>query len=147
MFSSVKLQKRIETLQGCWHKKSRSGCLRDCESYFVASAQGDVDAIVELHEEDVAVLQPARDDVKSDKDTAVAFAIDAVAVDEADAWGFHEGGHFASVRLALAKGDAVGSCRYSVLTVLCGVADVLSVDGECAVASNFADTVAMKVDF
>ena len=84
--------------------------------------------------------------MKSDEDAAIAFAIDAVAVNEAEAWGFHKDGHFAPVRLALAKGDAVGSCRYSVLTVLCGVADVLSVDGECAVASNFADTVAMKVN-
>ena len=65
----------------------------------MASAQGGVDAVVELHEEDVTVLYPARDYVKSDKDAAVAFAIDAVAVHKADAWGFHEDWHFAPVRL------------------------------------------------
>ena len=67
--------------------------------------------------------------MKSDEDTAIAFAIDAVAVDEAKAWGFHKDGDFAPIRLALAEGNVVGSCWYSVLTVFCGVADMVSVNG------------------
>lgn len=42
-------------------KKSRSGVLCDCEGDFMAAAQGGVDAVVELHEEDVAVLYAAWD--------------------------------------------------------------------------------------
>ncbi len=42
-------------------KKSRSGVLRDCDGDFVAAAQGSVDAVVELHEEDIAVLYAAWD--------------------------------------------------------------------------------------
>ena len=83
-------------------KKSRSVVLRDCDGDFMAAAQGSVDAVVELHEEDVAVLQSARYYVKSDEDAAVTLAVDAVAVDKADAGGFHENGHLATVGLALA---------------------------------------------
>ena len=84
--------------------------------------------------------------MKSDEDAAIAFAIDAVAVDEAKAWGFHKDGDFAPIRLALAEGNVVGSCRYSVLTVLCCVADATSTNDDCAVASNFAYTAAMKMN-
>ena len=113
----------------------------------MASAQGFVDAVVEEMEEDVALLHPSGNDVQAYEDAAVAFAIDAVAVDEADAWGFHKDGYLAPVGLALAEGDVIGSCRYHVLTVLCGVADVVSVDGECAVAGNLIYLAAMKMYF
>ena len=108
-------------------------------------AQGFVDAVVEEKEEDVASLHPSGNDVKTYKDAAIILAIDAVSVGKADAWGFHKYGDLASIRLALAEGNVVCPCWYSVLTVLCGVADMISVDGECAVASNFAYTTTMKL--
>ena len=87
------------------------------------------------------------DEHHSVEDTAIVLAVDAVAVDEADAWGFHKDGYLAVVRLAFAECNGVSSCRYPVLTVLCGVTDVISIDGECAVANNFVYLAAMKMDF
>lgn len=139
-------KKELKSCKVVGKKKSRRGVLRDSECDFVASAQGIVDAVVEEMEEDVALLQASWDDVKPYEYAAITLAIDAIAVDDADIWGFHEDGHFAAVLLALAEGDVVGSCRYSVLTVFCCVADVVSVDGECAVASYFIYLAAMKMN-
>ena len=124
-------------------KKSRSGVLRDCDGDFVAAAQGGVDAVVELHEEDVTVLYAARDQMESNENAAVVHAKDAIPVNETYFGRFHEDGHFAPVLLTVADGNVVCPCRYSVLTMLCCVADVVSIDGECAIASNFAYMTAM----
>ena len=93
------------------------------------------------------MLNAAWKKIEANENAAVAFAIDAIPMNETYVWGFHKYGNFAAVRLALAKCDVVGSCRYSVLTVLCGVADAFSVDDDGAVASNLAYTMTMKVDF
>ena len=127
-------------------KKSRSGVLRDCDDYFMAAAQGCVDAVVELHEEDAAVLNAARDHVETNENATVVHAKDSIPVNETHFGRFHEDGHFAPVLLTVADGNVVCPCRYSVLTMLCCVADVVSIDGECAIASNFAYMTAMKMN-
>ncbi|MBR5764679.1 MAG: hypothetical protein IKX93_08670 [Bacteroidaceae bacterium] len=113
----------------------------------MASAQGGVDAVVEVFEEDVTVLYATWNKVETNEDAAVSAAIDAIPMNEANVRCFHEDGHFAAVLLAMTEGDVVGSCRYSVLTVLCGIADAFSVDDDSAIASNFAYTAAMKINF
>ena len=111
----------------------------------MTSAQGRIDAVVEEFEVVVTMLDAAWDEEESKEYASVSAAIDAVAVNEADARSFHEDGHFTPVLLTLAEGDAICSCRYSVLAVLCSVADVISVDNHGAITSNFTYVTAMKM--
>ena len=104
----------------------------------MSSAEGRIDAIVEKFEVVVTMLNAAWNKEETKKYASVSFAIDAVSVNEAYTWGFHKYGYFAPVRLAFAEDDVVYPCLWAESGVLCGVADVVSVDGECAVASNFA---------
>lgn len=109
-------------------KKSRSGVLRDCDDDFVASAQGGVDAVVELHEENVTVLDAPRKKMEANKNAAVAFAIDTISMNKTCVGLFHKYGNFAAVFLTAADGYVVCPCLCSELGVLCGVADVVTID-------------------
>ena len=109
----------------------------------MAAAQGGVDAVVELHEEDVTVLYAARDQMESNENAAIVHAKDAIPVNETYFGCFHEDGHFAPVLLTVADGNVVRPCRYSVLTVLCSVINTFSIDDDGAIASNLAYMAAM----
>lgn len=109
----------------------------------MAAAQGGVDAVVELHEEDVTVLDAAGNKIEANENAAVVFAIDTIPVNETHVGRFHKYGHFAAMFFTAADGNVVCSCLWTELGVLCSVANTFSVDDDGAVASDSAHAMAM----